>query len=174
MTRGNGWTPYEDALDRGPWPIFWKVVVFLVLAGAVLGAVRFCANQAATTAQVASEQYSARALLQKYEWFKDARAGLDAKRASLSSYEGRLTRLTRDYGADHATWPRDVREQAAIWEDEYTGLIASYNELAGQYNAQMAKFNYRFTNRGTLPAGTPADSVLPREFATYIYGGSAR
>ena len=40
--------------------------------------------------------------------------------------------------------------------------------LAAEYNAQMAKFNWAFTNQGKLPAG--ATEVLPREFKPYTEG----
>jgi hypothetical protein len=45
------------------------------------------------------------------------------------------------------------------------GIKASYRTLAAEYNAAMAKFNYRFANAGDLPEG--ATEPLPREFATY-------
>jgi hypothetical protein len=42
----------------------------------------------------------------------------------------------------------------------------SFNQLAADYNAQMAKINYAFCNVGQLPQG--ATTPLPREYKPYI------
>lgn len=44
-------------------------------------------------AKVAQEQFGPEALLSKYEWFKDASAGLDKKQADLGVYQARLKSL---------------------------------------------------------------------------------
>lgn len=169
-TPGQKWRDYQSASERGPWPIFWKVLGGLVALSLVLGLVGSAFSWWGNAKQTAFEQFSASALLKKYEWFKDAHAALDAKVATIKLYEQRLAHATRGYGTDHSKWPRDVREQTAIWESEQTGIVASYNDLAATYNAQMAKFNYRFANRGDLPAG--ASEPLPREYAPYQTGAT--
>lgn len=45
-------------------------------------------------------------------------------------------------------------------------FTASYNSLAVEYNAAMAKINFSFTNIGELPKG--ASQPLPREYKPYI------
>ena len=62
-------------------------------------------------------------------------------------------------------WPREDREQFNLWEQEVAGIKASYNMLAADYNAQMAKFNWAFAERGKLPEG--ATDPLPREYKPY-------
>ncbi len=62
-------------------------------------------------------------------------------------------------------WPREDREQYNLWQSEVAGIKASYNTLAAEYNAQMSKMNWRFTNVGELPKG--AETPLPREFKPY-------
>jgi hypothetical protein len=69
-------------------------------------------------------------------------------------------------GESRKDWAREDREQLNVWMQEVAGVKASFNQLAAEYNANMAKFNYRFTNAGDLPRG--ATEVLPREFRTYI------
>jgi hypothetical protein len=116
---------------------------------------------------VAYEQTRPRELLRKYEWFKDAAAQLDKKAADLSVYDARLAALAGDYAKiPRAKWPRDDREQFNLWATEAAGVKASYNALAAEYNAQMAKDNWRFCNRGTLPPGV--ETPLPREFRAYL------
>lgn len=118
---------------------------------------------------VAREEFGPRALLKKYTWFKDAAAALDQKKADIKVYERRLTALDEAYkGVARKNWPRDDREQRAIWEAELSGVRASYNALAAEYNAAMAKENWRFAEVGKLPPG--ASEPLPREFKPYEEG----
>lgn len=117
----------------------------------------------------AYEQYKPEVLLKKYEWFKDAAAQCDQKLATLETYNNRFKSIKKSYGADslkRSAWSRDDREQWNIWQSEYLGVKASYNQLAGEYNAAMSKFNYAFCNRGDMPI-TNAEP-LPREFKPYI------
>lgn len=115
------------------------------------------------------QEFKPSELLKKYEWFKDASAQCDAKLATLGTYETRFKEMRESYGEDslkRKNWAKDDRQQWNVWESEYTGIKASYNDLASQYNASMAKFNYRFCNAGGLPEGQT--QVLPREYKPYI------
>ena len=115
------------------------------------------------------EQFKPEELLRKYEWFKDAASQLDQKASTLKVYEKNFSNMKTMYGVDsnnRRKWSRDDREQWNIWESEYTGIKASYNDLAAEYNSSMVKFNYRFCNTGELPAGQ--SQTLPREYRVYI------
>lgn len=115
------------------------------------------------------QQYSPSQLLKKYEWFKDASSQCEQKLATLKTYESRFESLKSSYGIDslkRSSWQRTDIEQWNVWESEYLGVKASYNDLSAQYNSAMVKFNYVFTNVGQLPQG--ADMPLPREFKPYI------
>ncbi len=116
--------------------------------------------------EVAQEELGPKELLRKYEWFKDASSQLDKKRADIKVYQTRITTMDKDYeDLSRKEWPREDREQYNLWQSEVAGIKASYNTLAADYNAQMAKFNWRFTNVGQLPEG--AETPLPREFKPY-------
>ena len=116
---------------------------------------------------VAREEVGPRALLKKYEWFKDVAAQLDKKQADIEVYESRLVSLEQMYkGVARKDWPRTDLEQSNIWRLEVAGIKASYNSLAAQYNANMSKINYAFTNVGDLPPG--AVEPLPRSFREYV------
>lgn len=106
-------------------------------------------------------------LQQKYEWFKDAASALDAKKADISVYESRFKAIGGTVGACPQGVDRVTREQCLVWVQEVSGIIASYNETASQYNSEMSKWNWRFTNVGQLPQG--ATEPLPREFKPYQY-----
>ena len=135
------------------------VIVLVWITGSTLGWFQ-------EAAEVSREEFGPRALLQKYEWFKDASAQLDKKQADIRVYEARLDALEQAYtGVDRAQWDRVDKQQSNQWHAELAGVIASYNGLAAEYNAEMSKFNWRFANVGELPQG--ATQPLPREYKPY-------
>lgn len=117
--------------------------------------------------QVARVQLGPREALRKYEWFKDAAANLDSKRADIKNMETSLSELEKNYaGVSRKDWATSDRDEQAQLTAELNGLKSSYNDLAAQYNAGMAKINFAFANVGQLPKG--AAEPLPREFKPYI------
>lgn len=117
--------------------------------------------------QVAREEFNPRVVLRKYEWFKDAAAELDRKRADISVMQKSLVELEKTYtGTSRANWAESDRSEQAQLTAELNGLRSSYNDLAAQYNAAMAKISFAFANVGQLPQG--AIEPLPREFKQYI------
>lgn len=161
------WDDYERSGEKGPLGVAIRAVVGIAILVVVVGGIGTVFGWFGEAAQVAREELGPRALLQKYEWFKDAAAQLDKKRADIKVYEGRITSMDEDYqGTPRKDWPRDEREQRSQWQSEVAGVKASYNALAAEYNSQMAKENWRFTNVGDLPKG--ATEVLPREFREYV------
>ncbi len=146
--------------------IAWIVISIATLVGVVVLPIGcWVLGYFGEAAQVAREEFGPRELLRKYEWFKDQIAGIDKVRADIEVYEKRLKDQEGDYGEDAAKWPRDVREQRSVWRQEVAGIVSRHNDLVAEYNAQMAKFNWRFTNAGDLPKG--ASEALPRELREY-------
>lgn len=153
-----------------------KIFAILILVGLLaivlsltLGTCNTAVKMVQDGQQTIVDQFKPSELLKKYEWFKDAAAQLDVKKSNLDVYHDRFNDMRSNYGKDslhRAEWSRDDREQWNIWQSEYAGVAASYNDLAGQYNAAMVKFNYRFCNKGQLPAGE--SQVLPREYREYL------
>lgn len=163
------WESAQKRLEAGPssaLKLAFVWIVILMVAGLGLRIVGGALGWFGQAVEVAQEQFGPRALLQKYEWFKDASAQLDKLNADIRVYEQRRKALADTYdGTSRAAWPRDDRQEWNLIASEVAGVKASYNGLAADYNAQMAKFNYAFTNAGQLPQG--ADRVLPREYRTY-------
>lgn len=161
-----GWKSYEDAADRGPGALGWKAfksVMIAVIVVTVVGTPIMCALGFFTEgAAVIREEFGPREMLRKYEWFKDAAAQLDKKRADIGVYKVQIDELKEVPRADR---DRTDKEQLNLWQREMAGIKASYNGLAAEYNAQMAKFNWAFANTGQLPQG--ATVPLPREFKPY-------
>jgi len=154
---------YERAADRGPMALGVKIIMLMFAFSIVVGVVGYGLGWFQEAAQVAKEEFGPRAMLQKYEWFKDAAAQLNKKQADIKVYQSRLSSMKSDYeGTKRKDWDRTDKEQFSLWQTEVAGVTASYNGLAAKYNAQMAKFNWRFANAGDLPQG--ATEPLPREF----------
>lgn len=145
---------------------FWRIFGAIFGVAVVLGALGYFMGWFGEAAQVAREEFGPRATLQKYEWFKETAAQLDKKRADIKVYANRQKSLEQAYdGKPRSGWPRTDLEQYNLWEQEVAGIKASYNSLAADYNAQMAKFNWAYAERGKLPEG--ATEPLPREFKPY-------
>jgi len=163
------WDETEKRVAAGPGSAlrlvsFW--IVILMAVGLGLGVVGHAFGWFGQAARLASTEFGPAEMLRKYEWFKDASAQLDKLHADICVYDQRRKALLETYGeTPRAQWPRDDREEWNLIESEVAGVKAAYNELASQYNAQMAKFNYRFANAGELPKG--ADRALPREYRNY-------
>lgn len=142
------------------------VVLFIVLAiSGVLNVAGWFINDPQNGAVVvAQEQFNARELLRKYTWFKETRAALDQKIATLKVYESKnakFEKLEADGKLD-----RINREQLMTWQQEQAGIAASYNELASEYNAKHAEIHWAFTDVGRLPKGET--QTLPRDYAPYL------
>ena len=145
----------------------WKYIGLFVVVLFLFGILGAACNWFGEAAQVAREEFGPREMLRKYEWFKDAAAALDKKIADVSVYESRIAAMKEAYeGGARKDWAREDREQVSIWMSEVAGVKASYNTLASEYNAQMAKFNWAFAEAGKLPQG--AEVPLPREYKPYI------
>src|SRR5258708_2584435 len=107
-----------DALTEreNPWPLVrfgakWLLVIFALGIGLrIVCAPLFYAGKAA---QVAAEQIDPRALLAKYEWFKDAHASLDRFHANIKVYRQRERGVLKAYGADRYRWPAPTTKDSA-------------------------------------------------------------
>lgn len=152
-----------------PWKIVLLVIAGLILMtvlGLVFRACGLAGRMVDNAVETAYEEFKPEELLRKYEWFKNALAAMDAKKASIKVAESRMKNMEESYeGTPRKDWDRTDKEQYNLMSNEVAGLKMSYNKLAAEYNSNMAKFNWRFTNAGDLPEG--ATEVLPREVREY-------
>lgn len=145
------------------------LAVVAVIVAVILVVVGIALHHAQRTGEVVLQETDPAVLQARYVWFKDVAAQLDKKRADIEVYESRAKSIAKTYdGVPRSKWAREDREQQNVWEQEVAGVKASYNGLAAEYNAAMAKWNWRFCNVGTLPPG--ATEPLPPEFKPYIGG----
>lgn len=172
--RDQSYKAYESDAESNPFRFITRIIVglfglgFLVTVGSCVFTMATAPIAVANAViETVKQEFSPQVLLEKYEWFKDAAASLDKKRADIGVYDRRVASIRDGYGTTpRREWARDDREQLSIWQSEVAGIKASYNQLAAEYNAQMAKFNWRFTEVGNLPRG--ASVPLPREYKPYI------
>lgn len=162
--QGENW---GRAAKKGPYALLLKILVTLIVVGVIFGAYGLICGTAKEGVQVAREEFGPRALLKKYEWFKDAAAQCEKKLADIKVYDGKIKGMEEDYkGVPRRDWDRVDKQQLSQWRSELDGVKASYNDVSARYNAQMAKFNWRFAEAGRLPYG--ATEPLPREFKPYV------
>lgn len=149
------------------------VLGFFILLIVVVGGTCNTATKIVGNAQqTVYDQFKPSELLRKYMWFKDAGAQLDGKIATIQAYESKNSDIKSQYtGIPRNRWAKSDIDAYDENLDDEAGAKGSYNILAGQYNAAMKEFNYRFTNVGGLPEGLP-DSLkghtLQREYKEYI------
>lgn len=129
-----------------------KLFLFLILI--IISSCRYASDASDT----AFDEFKSSTLLKKYEYFKDLSAAIDKKRADIEMYQSEIA------GMDSKD--KDDKFYIQQRKSELFGIISMHNELCSQYNADMSKFNYRFTNVGDLPSG--ATEPLPREVKPYI------
>jgi len=139
-------------------------VIVLTVLGIVGNAAGWFVSR---SVDVVKQQADPQTLLTRYEWFKDASASLDSLKATIGTFQSNADSMEASYkGVPRNQWASTDSRQYNQWLSEISGTKADYNELAAQYNADMAKINYKFCNVGTLPQG--ASEVLPRSYRTYI------
>lgn len=117
-----------------------------------------CLPSCMDAVDTAYKEYKPSSLLKKYEWFKNQAAAIDKKRADIEVYRAELK------GYD--TKDKDNKFYIEQRKSELLGIISMHNELCAEYNAQMVKFNYAFTNKGSMPETNM--EPLPREYKPYI------
>lgn len=134
--------------------IFFTIIGISIVLIIGVAIIRSCGN----TADTIHKEFSASALLKKYEYFKDLSAAIDSKRADLNVYKENLN--------DYKIKDKDDKFYYEQSKAEAMGILMMYNQLVSEYNAGMSKFNYSFCNVGTLPASNL--EPLPREHKPYL------
>ena len=141
-------------------------LAFLFIIGvASLFIADFACAAASDVASTARQELSASVLLKKYSTFKDMHAALSSKQESIKLMEATFKTTWEDLDTPRSEWPRDERQQYSHDKAAVQGMKLSFNSLAAEYNAGMAKIHFAFCNIGELPKG--ASEPLPREYVHY-------
>lgn len=162
----DNWKDLEKKAGKGPLSIGFTVIVIVTVLSLGIWATGSFFGYFGEAVQVAREEFGPRAMLKKYEWFKNTSAALDQKLANIKVYSVNRAEMKKDYeGVPRPGWDRTDKEQFNLWGQEVAGVKASYNGLAAEWNAQMSKFNWEpFLSE--LPKG--ADNILRKQYAVYV------
>jgi len=95
-------------------------------------------------AKVAQKEFSAEAMLKKYEWFKDASHQIEKRGKDIQIYTEKQTMCVGQID-------RLAREQCMMWSQEVAGIKSAHNSLVAEYNAQSSKFNWSAFNADNIP-----------------------
>jgi len=127
---------------------YFRILLLLL----TIGVVSSSCSWAIEGAQVAKEEVGPRAMLKKYEWFKDASATIDEKIHTINVYETNIVNMKEIYlDVPRKDWDRIDKQQYNQWSAEITGIKASYNKVVKEYNAQSSKFNWDYFNTVDIP-----------------------
>lgn len=150
---------YGDEFERNPFRVIRRVVFRIILLGMLVSLGGYTMGWFSEAAQVAKEEFGAKASLKKYEWFKDCSATIEEKKSTILVYESRVTGMEDVYkGIPRKDWDRLDKQQYNLWTSEIVGIKASFNKVVKEYNAQSSKFNWSSYN----------DSGLPKHYDQYI------
>ena len=139
------------------------ILAFLVVAPIGL----FGLNWLSKAVNVVAEQVDPQRLLREYETFKEIHAALTSRRQGIDVLQSRVSTFMQDYeGVSRKDIPRDDRNALTQMRSERAGMVLMFNDLAADYNARMAKVNFRFCNVGDLPQGVT--EPLPRNYVLYL------
>lgn len=157
----NDWE-HDKPMGRGMWKVGCSVlalvfVVTVVLAFFTVG-LGFIGLGTSTVNRAIEEAGSQ---FDRYQQFKDLAAAIDALGADVDLYQARLAAIEE---VPRSEQDRFDKQEGAQVRAELIGVRTKYNSMAAQYNAAMAKINYRYANIGMMPEGA---DPLPREFRTY-------
>ena len=134
------------------------IIVGVIFGFIIFGTILRGCDDAAKTV---NKEFNASTLLKKYEDFKNLSAAIDEKRAEIEMYQSEIQEMSENKSMD-----KDDKFYLQQRKSELLGIISIHNGLCADYNSAMSKFNYRFTNRGDLPATNL--EPLPREIKPYI------
>lgn len=162
------WKSYEDAAEKGPLSIGFKIFFTLIAFSVIIGFLGWGLGWFSEAGQVAQEQFGARAALMKYEWFINQANAIKKSDQDVQMFEQRTSAVDKqysEYGIDHTKWPPDVRlqynhEKQQARED-LIAVASNRNGLVQEYNAQSEKFNWTpFQTRTDKPSQKFEDYVV--------------
>lgn len=135
-----------------------KTILAIIGVLMIISVIGFIGGMFNDSLKTVEEQYAPSALLKKYEYFKDLSGAIDKKDADIQMYQSEI-----------ATMPSETKDDKFYLQQrksELLGIISIRNSMCAEYNIAMSKFNYKFCNKGEMPATNL--EPLPREYKPYI------
>jgi hypothetical protein len=144
------WKSYENAAEKGPMSLFWKIFFVLLVISIVTSVIGYALGWFGEAAEVAQEEFGPRAALEKYEWFINQANGIEKMDQDIALFESRVKSVEEQYagyGSSMSEWPPHIqaqynRERQQARED-LLAVASQRNNLVRDYNAQSEKFNWK-------------------------------
>ncbi len=146
------WDKYQQAAEKGPLSLFWKVFFPVLLIAIVLGVTGFMLNPFRQAGRILNKTIDADNVIYNYEWFKQRHEGIGAIDSKVIGSQSAVAQFKADAGP-RDTWHFQDREEHARLSAVLLGLRQQRADLAAEYNARS-----RMANRAIFKAG---DTELP-------------
>ena len=134
------WKSYEDAAERGPLPLFWKVLGPVVLIVVVVGVVGFALNPFRQAGRIIDKTIDADNVLYNYEWFKQQWRSVNAIDRKIEAQQSAVNRFESSAGP-RTDWTRADKIEHARISSIVTGLEQQRADMVATYNARAAMAN---------------------------------
>jgi len=162
------WESLEKSAKRGPIPIGLKILGLFVLFAIIITPIGWAAGWFSEAATLAREEFGPRAMLEKYEWFKDQAPRIDKMKADIAMFESRKTGVTEKYagyGEKMSEWPPHIQaefnREASQARDDLIAIVSQHNTLVREYVTQSSKFNWAlFRTRTDMPPETYEEYLI--------------
>ena len=107
---------WEEQFKKKPIWLCVKIICVLFFLGSFIITIGYGLSWFGEVAIVAKQEFGAKAMLKKYEWFKDASAQLDKKLEDIEIYKFRTNSMEKIYSdISRKDWDRDDKKQNNHW-----------------------------------------------------------
>ncbi len=152
------WTKWEDAAERGPMAVIWKVIFAVVAVSIVVGVIGVALNPFRQAGSILNKTIDADNVIYNYEWFKQRHEDIGAVDSKIRGADASVTTFA-DLAGPRTDWHREDREEHSRLSAVALGLRQQRADLAAEYNARSRMANRSIFKAGDveLPASIPVE-----------------
>lgn len=92
---------------------------------------------------VAHEEFSPKAMLHKYEWFKQQHTQMEQIKNMITRTEADAAQFKEDNGKEMSKWDWATKDEWYRLSSVVRGYKEQYNSMAAEYNENSSKFNWK-------------------------------
>lgn len=144
------WKKYEDAVEKGPGAIFWRVALFFIVAGIGLSVVGFVLNPFKQAARITEKTLDADNVIYNYEWFKRQFRSVGAIEKKIGFQQERVDEFA-DSAGQRKEWDRMDKVEHYRLTSIVTGLKQQRADMVAEYNARSSMANRNIFMGGDCP-----------------------
>ena len=153
----NNWGKYERAAEKGPFSIFWKLMLLFIGISVVCTVVGVVSYPFIQARRVYEKTLDADNVIYNYEWFKQRYEDIDAIDSKIVQAKAAVEQFKVDAG-ERKDWDRMDKEEFSRLSSVELGLNQQRADIAAEYNARS-----RMANRKIFKMG---DTELPQHIPT--------